>query len=125
MPHAWLLTVAAFVEAVTGIALLVMPNEAAQLLLDQGLSDAGVAVARLTGIALLALGVTAWVGRFEPGKSAALTAMLVYNILAAIYLAYLCLFPTLTGKLLWPAVLLHLVLAIMFISAWFRQEPGA
>ena len=123
MPLAWLLAIAALVEAATGIILISFPNWAAQLLLNQGLSGAGLAVGRLAGIALLALGVGAWVGRMEDGRTATLAAMLAYNVLAVIYLLYLGLDGNLVGKLLWPAVAVHAVLSLLFVRAWLSHRP--
>ncbi|WP_378946161.1 hypothetical protein [Mesorhizobium sp. ANAO-SY3R2] len=123
MPFAWLLAIAALVEAVTGIALIAIPDAVVQLLLGQGLTGTGLAVGRLTGIALLALGIGAWVGRLEDGRTATSAAMLVYNVLAAIYLLYLGLDGALVGKLLWPAVAIHAVLGLLFVRAWFSQRP--
>jgi hypothetical protein len=60
------------------MALITVPNLVASLLLDENLSDTGLAVARLTGISLLALAVVAWRGRREHGKSAARAAMFTY-----------------------------------------------
>lgn len=118
MPLAWLLTIAALVEAATGIALIAIPNAVTQLLLNQGLLGAGLAVGRLTGIALFALGVAAWVGRQEDGRTATLAAMLTYNVLAAVYLGYLGLDGGLTGILLWPAAALHAGLGLLLVRAW-------
>jgi hypothetical protein len=51
-----LVRVSAAIEAATGIALIAAPNLVATLLLGTGFCDSGIAVARLTGIALLCLG---------------------------------------------------------------------
>lgn len=63
MSVARLLAVAAIIEAATGIALIVVPSTVGWLLLDESLSGAGLAVGRVAGVALLALGVGGWVGR--------------------------------------------------------------
>lgn len=123
MPLAWLLAIAALAEAVTGIALIAIPNAVAQLVLDQGLAGAGLAVGRLAGVALLALGIGAWVGRLERGRTATSAAMLAYNILAAIYLLYLGLVGSPAGILLWPAVAFHAVLGLLLVQAWFSNRP--
>jgi hypothetical protein len=58
-----------------------------------------------------------------PGKSPPLAAMLTYNVLAASYLIYLALNGEFVGKLLWMAAILHSVLAILFVRAWFSRSP--
>jgi len=48
---------AAVAEAATGLALLVVPSLIGQVLLGQRLAGAAIRVARVTGIALIALGL--------------------------------------------------------------------
>ena len=80
-----LLSIAAALEVVTGLALLVVPRSAGWLLLGADLAGAAIAVVRFTGIALLALGLGCAFGRHDSGRSASLAAMLAYNALAAAY----------------------------------------
>ena len=98
------LTVAAVAEAATGAALLVVPSLVGQLLLGEELTGIAVPVARVAGIALIGLGIACW-----PGPP--LVGMLTYTWLVAIYLAYLGFAVGLTGVLLWPAVVIHTILA--------------
>ena len=123
MPVGWLLAATALIEAATGVGLAAIPNSVAQLLFGAGLSGPGLAAGRVAGIALLALGVGSWIGRDQQGRSAPLAAMLVYNVLTAIYLGYLGFGGDLVGKLLWPAVGAHLVIGVLLIRAWFTREP--
>ena len=123
LPLPRLLAATAFTEAATGIALMVVPSIVGRLLLDEGLSGAGLAVGRVAGVALLALGVGSWTGRHSEGRSAALAAMLTYNALAAPYLAYLAIDGALDGLLLWPAVAVHAALGLLLARAWFSRQP--
>ena len=66
----------AAIEAATGVALIAVPGLVAHVLLGAGLSDSGIAVARLTGIALLCLGLACW-----PGGDDAIRALFSYNLL--------------------------------------------
>jgi hypothetical protein len=119
MPISLLLKITAFIEALTGIALVFLPNVVAQLLLGEALDGSGLAVAPLAGIALFALAVIAWAGRNAPGRSPALAAMMTYNMMAAIYLAALFLRGTFAGPLLLPAVVLHALLGLLLVIAWW------
>ena len=113
MKHA--LIIAAISEAATGLALLIAPSLVGQLLL--GVEFAGVAlpVARVAGIALIALGIACW-----PGPS--LVGMLIYSALITVYLAYLGL-AGFAGVLLWPAVVLHVILtALLALSGREKQR---
>jgi hypothetical protein len=51
------LPLAAVAEAVTGLALLIVPSLIGRLLFSQELTGVAIPVARVTGIALIALGV--------------------------------------------------------------------
>jgi hypothetical protein len=76
------LVLAAVGEAATGLALLIAPALVGQLLLGEELTGVGIPVARLAGIALVALGMACW-----PGPP--LAGMLTYSTVVALYLAYL------------------------------------
>jgi uncharacterized membrane protein len=108
------LTVAAVAEVATGIALLIVPSLVVRLLLGAELTGVSSPVARVLGIALLALGVCCWPG------STALCGMLTYGALVTVYLAYLGLVGGFTGILLWPAVVVHAILTILLARAWLQ-----
>jgi hypothetical protein len=105
------LIVAAVAEAATGLGLLIVPSLVGQLLLGEELTGVAIPVARVAGIALIALGIACW-----PGP--ALVGMLTYSTIITLYLAYLGFAGGLTGTLLWPAVALHVVLSILLGRAW-------
>jgi len=101
-----ILVFAAIAEAVTGLALLLVPSLVGQWLLGVELTGIAVTVARVAGIALVALAVACW-----PGPP--LLAMLSYGGAITLYLAYLGFTGGASGVLLWPAVVLHLVLTVL------------
>ena len=104
---------AAVFEAATGLALLIVPSLVGRLLLGAELTDA-IPVARVAGIALIALGVCCWPG------STALGGMLTYSAGVTVYLAYIGFSGKWVGQLLWPAVVLHAVLTLLLARAWFQ-----
>ena len=105
-----LLILTAIIEGQTGLALLVAPSLVARLLLGATLdAPAAMAVARVAGAALLALGIACWLAR-NNGR-ALVTAMLVYNIAGVAVLTHAACGPALSGIGLWPAVALHTGLA--------------
>jgi hypothetical protein len=105
------LALAAVGEAATGIALLIVPALVVQWLFGAELAGVGTALARVAGIALIGLGVACW-----PGPP--VLGMLIYSAGAALYLACVGLVDGSVGILLWPAVALHLLLAVLLIRAW-------
>jgi hypothetical protein len=100
------LILAAVGEAATGVALLIVPSLVGRLLFGERLTGVAIPVARLTGIALIALGVACW-----PGPP--LVGMLTYSAVVTLYLAYIGFAGGLTGILLWPAVVLHVILTAL------------
>jgi len=99
---------AAVGEVATGLALLIVPSLVGQLLFGTELTGIAMTVARVTGIALIALGVACWPGTPLIGMSA-------YSAGVTLYLAYVGFAGGLTGKLLWPVVVLHLILTALLI----------
>ena len=104
------LGIAAVSEAVMGLALLLVPSLVGQWLLGAELTGIGVTVARVAGIALVALGIACW-----PGTP--LIGMLTYSAAVTLYLAYVGFVGAATGVLLWPAVILHMILTALLTWA--------
>ena len=111
-----LLAVAALAEVATGMALIVVPALVGHLLLGAELTGVAIPVARVLGIALIALGVACWPGR------TAFCGMLTYNALGAFYFLYLGIGGEFGGKLLWPAAVLHTILTVLLARAWFQSR---
>ena len=101
---------AAVAEAVTGLALVIVPSLVGQLLLGVELTGIAIPVARVAGIALIGLGLACWPGPPVLGMSG-------YSGLVRLYLAYLGVVGGLSGVMLWPAVALHLVLTVLLTRA--------
>ena len=109
------LILAAVGEAGMGLALLIVPVLAGRLLLGEDLTGIAIPVARVAGIALIALGVACW-----PGPP--LVGMLIYSVAVMLYLAYLGFAGGSTGVLLWPAVILHVTLAALLTRELTRNQ---
>jgi hypothetical protein len=109
------LALAAVAEAGLGLVLLVYPPIVVRLLLGADIAGAGIVVSRVAGIALIALGVTCW-----PGPP--LIGMLTYSAAVTLYLAYVGFVGGLSGILLWPAVVLHVILTVLLARALARGE---
>lgn len=115
-----LLKVASVIEAATGLALMIYPLLVVVLLSGGGVSGAGIALGRLAGFALLSLGLACWPRLDSAGANIpALRALLTYNLLMTLYLAYLGIGGQWAGSLLWPAVVIHAVLTFLLARAWF------
>lgn len=118
-----LLALAAAIEAVTGLALIIDPSLVARLLLGNGVSEAGVAVGRVAGIALIALGLACLPSSsVATGAAAACRAMFTYNLLVSAYLGFLGIGGQRVGRLLWPAVAIHGFLTLLLVREWFKTQ---
>jgi hypothetical protein len=121
-----LITFASALEIGTGLALLVKPRIVIGLLLGGDEPALAMALGRVAGILMLALGVACWP---QDGSAASATpplrAMLIYNAFIASYLAYLFAAEHRGGVLLWPAVALHTAMAILLAWAWRTERRGS
>jgi hypothetical protein len=114
-----MLVLAAFGEAATGVALLLVPSLVGQWLFGAELIGVGITMARVTGIALVGLGIACWPGPSQLG-------MLVYSAGAALFLGWVGLSGGSGGVLLWPAVIVHLILTAGLIRNFKRgQRAGS
>lgn len=117
-----ILPLAALLEAGTGLGLLVAPSLVGQLLLGTPLDGVAVPVGRVAGLALIGLAFACW-----PGPP--FVGMLVYSASIMLGLALLGTMGGMTGVLLWPAVVAHLILTVSLAWAFARGKskprPGA
>ena len=117
------LALAAVAEAGTGLLLLAWPPIVVRFLFGGEISGVGFLMSRIAGISLIGLGVSCWPGdsAFQP-----LHGMLTYSTLAMLYLVYVGVREEMVGLLLWPAVVAHAILVVLFFRARFKEEktPG-
>ena len=122
-----LLTVTAIVEGIAGIGLFIAPASVVSLLLNTPLDTAGgLVAARLGGAAIVTVAICCWKARsFEMPQSAAgiVMAMLFYNFAAAAVLVYGGVRLGLQSKFVWPAIVVHAVLAVWCaMLVWFSNR---
>ena len=122
-----LLIIAAVLEAVTGLTLLLIPTVAVSALLGAPLDTAtGLVAARIAGAALVALAIACWRARNGGGRSPAtgvVEAMLFYDFAAAMVLVYAGIRLDLRSALLWPTIVLHFCLGVWCVSnLWFSRR---
>jgi len=120
-----LLKLTALIEAATGLGLIAVPAIVVRLLLGAEISGATIPLGRVAGVALLALGVACWLARGDTQSRAArglVSAMALYNIGAALILALAGIGSGFVGIVLWPAVILHAVMALWCVAC-LRRSP--
>ncbi|HMJ20858.1 MAG TPA: hypothetical protein VK513_03080 [Terriglobales bacterium] len=111
-----LLAFTAIIEAATGLALIIVPSLVGWLLFGAEFTGVAIPAARVTGIALLALGVGCW------PRSTAFCGMLTYSALVTLYLLYLAIRGEWVGPLLWPVVALHGILTVLLARTSFQSR---
>lgn len=121
------LTTTAGMEAATGLALLVLPSLLASILLGASL-DTPVArtVARVAGVALLALAVACWMARHDEHAAATrgvVSAMVLYNIGVLAVFVYWALGVGVSGIALWPTVMAHAAMAAWCLGSLRGGPP--
>ena len=120
-----LLIVTAVIELGAGVALLCFPSATVALLLGSLLdTPAAMNLARVAGAALFALGVACWLARDNTQSRAArglVSAMVLYNLGAVIILSAAGIRSQPVGIALWPAVVLHAVMAIWCVASLLRN----
>ncbi len=122
-----LLIIAAVIEALAGVGLLLVPTVAVSMLLGAPLdTPTGLVAARIAGAALIGLAIACWQARNGERRSAAIgvvEAMTFYNFAAAVVLVYAGIRLNLRSALLWPAIVLHLGLgAWCVLQLCFRRK---
>jgi len=112
------LTITALVECATGLALAIIPSFVVCILLGTSLTDpSAILIARLTGAALITIGIACWLSRKDSQSAVMVKAMLGYNVFSIVLLVYAVLVQRIFGPGLWPAVLLHFGLLVWCLSS--------
>lgn len=121
-----LLTVSAVMELGAGAALAVAPSVTVSILFGtQFDSPTGLAVARLLGAALIAVGIACWLAHDDEGSRAArgvVVAMTVYNVAAAAVLASAGMTAGANGRLVWIAVIVHVAMTVWCVAYLLRTR---
>jgi hypothetical protein len=117
---------AAWLEIVAGAACIAALNVACRLLFAATPGGIGRPLGRFAGVALVALGIACLPSTVAGSPRKAVQGLLTYNVGVAILLAWVGVATTLRGVLLWPAVILHAVIAAALLagSFWHFKTTG-
>ena len=116
LPATWNQTavrLAAWVEIIVGASFFLAFNAQSQLVFGATPEGSGVLFAQFSGIALISLGIACLPSKHTGTLHVAARSLLVFNIAATIFFAWIALATTFRGVVLWPVVILHAVLAIV------------
>ena len=120
-----LLTLEAVIEVGAGLGMVVLPSLVVTLLLGSSLdTPVALTVARVAGVALLALGIACWLARHDGQSRAArglLGAMVVYNAGVFMVLAYAGIALGLSGIGLWPVAVVHAAMTVWCVMGLLNK----
>jgi hypothetical protein len=120
-----IVTGAAWLEIAVGVTVVAAPNFLSVLLFATRLEGAGMPIARLAGIALLALGTSCLPSVQTAPRRKSVLGLLVYNSGAAILFAWVGVATALHGFLLWPAAILHAGIAAALLPQFLTRSSLA
>jgi hypothetical protein len=102
---------AAWLEIVVGIGFVVIPDFPCRLLFAATPEGLAIPLARFAGVALLGLGIACLPSKLAGSHQGAVLGLLVFNLGATIFFAWVAIATSFRGPVLWPAVILHAVIA--------------
>lgn len=121
-----LLILMAAAETAVGLCLIAIPATGVLLLLGSPIDTAvAITVSRVTGMAMLTLGVACWMARADSHSPAArglVAAMAIYNGGVCAVLVYAALGAGLSSFALWPVAISHAGLAAWCLAVLARMK---
>jgi hypothetical protein len=128
LTQARLLTIAAVLECLAGLAFALAPGAAVAVLFGAEPLRDGLMLGRLAGVALLSLAIACWGARADRGSSTARTgtlrAITFYNAGAGMLLIVWAATSQADGPVAWSVGILHLALASAFAVSLRRSEKA-
>jgi len=109
--HRTAVKIAAWVEIIVGASFILALNTQSQFIFGATPEGIGDTWARFAGVALIGLGIACLPSNLA-GARQGVRGLLVFNIGATIFFAWVGVATTFGGVLLWPVVILHAVISI-------------
>ena len=112
---------AAWLEIVVGALFLTVPDVLCLLLFGARPDAIGIPLGRFAGIALVALGLACLPSRDAGSRRNVVVGLFAFNAAVAILFAYVGFASALHGLLLWPAVILHTIIAAALLPHFMAK----
>src|SRR5215510_15077748 len=119
--HRTAVMLAAWVEIIVGASFLLVPNAQSQLIFGATPEGIGDTWARFAGVALIGLGIACLPSNLA-GTRQGVRGLLVFNIGATIFFAWVAVATTFQGVILWPVVILHAVITTVLAPSLRNQD---
>ena len=115
MGQRFFLTAAPWLEIVVGALLLTEPDVLCLLLFGSKPEAVGMPLGRFAGIGLIALGIACLPSTVAGSRGIVVLGLFAFNAGVAILFAWVGVATTLHGSMLWPAVILHTIIALALL----------
>ena len=115
MVRRYIVKAAAWLEIVVGAIFIAVPNIPCALLFGANVDNIGTALARWVGVSLLALGIACLPSKAGESHRNAVLGLLVFNAGVTVLFVWVGVVAKVHGVLLWPAVILHAVIALALL----------
>ena len=121
-----LLTLTALLESGTALGLLIVPSVVTTIILGSPVDiKVALVISRISGIALLVIGIICWVNRNEEQNKSTkglVGAIGLYNFGVIVVFVAAGLSPEPNGVGLWPIVVAHLIMGIWCVTIFLRNK---
>ena len=111
MPQRFVVGASAWLEIIVGALFLTVPDVPCLLLFGAKPEAIGMPLGRFAGIALVVLGIACLPSRDAGSRRSVVLGLFVFNVGVAILFAWVGVASPLHGFLLWPAAVLHAIIA--------------
>ena len=115
MVKRFIVKAAACLEIVVGAIFIIAPNVPCALLFGANPDNMGTPLAHWVGVSLFALGIACLPSKAGESRRGAALGLFVFNAGVTILFAWVGAIATVHGFLLWPAVILHAVIAVALL----------
>jgi hypothetical protein len=116
---------AAWLEIVVGTSFIMIPDFPCRLLFAATPEGLAISLARFAGIALLGLGIACLPSKIAGSHRGTVRGLLVFNLGATIFFAWVAIATSLRGPVLWPVVILHVVIATALLPQFLNKSSTA
>jgi hypothetical protein len=125
MTKGFVVTAAAWLEIFVGPTFVVVPALPCRLLFAVTPEGIAVPLGRFAGIALIGLGIACLPSKLAESRRGAVLGLLVFNVVATVFCAWVAVATTFRGFLLWPVVILHAAIAAALLPQFLARDSHA
>ena len=107
------LTYTSFIEALTGIFLMVRPSRFVALLFNVNIEGGGIILTMIAGAAIFSLSTVVWLTRYNVLSTQIVTMLIIYNLLLTAIVVFGAFSYLFRGGGLWLVILFHTIQSVI------------